>query len=131
MTSGGTITLSATLTPSNATNKVVAWSSDNAAVAAVNSSTGAVTAGTTGTARITVTTDDGKRTASTLVTVVKATVSTLPLTQSILPIESVVFDRYSNNLYASLTAFFAVVYKITPQGTVEDLNPIGGLLTSR
>lgn len=53
-----TETLSATITPSNASNKTVAWSSDNPLVATV-SNTGVVTAIESGTARITATTVDG------------------------------------------------------------------------
>ena len=55
---GQTYTLTATLTPSNATNKTVTWTSSNAAVATV-SNTGVVTAVANGTAVITATTNDG------------------------------------------------------------------------
>ena len=55
---GQTATLTATVTPSNATNKDVTWSSSNAAVATV-SSTGVVTAVSSGTAVITAKTADG------------------------------------------------------------------------
>ena len=65
---GGTVTITATVAPSNATNKKVTWKSDNAAVATV-SSNGVVTAVKSGTANITVTTGDGSKTASCKVTV--------------------------------------------------------------
>lgn len=52
---GGTVTLHATVAPSDATNKTVAWASKNAAVATVDASTGAVTAVSRGTAEITAT----------------------------------------------------------------------------
>ena len=55
---GQTTTLTATVTPSNATNKSVTWSSSDTNVATV-SSTGVVTAVTNGTATITATTADG------------------------------------------------------------------------
>ena len=55
---GQTATLTATVTPSNATNKNVTWASSNTAVATV-SSTGVVTAVANGTAVITATTADG------------------------------------------------------------------------
>jgi Bacterial surface proteins containing Ig-like domains len=58
MPPGDTIYLTATLTPSNATNQVVTWSSSNNAVATVDPS-GLVTAVTDGTATITATTQDG------------------------------------------------------------------------
>ena len=57
LTEGGTETLTATITPANATNKNVTWSSSNTAVATVEN--GVVTAVSVGTATITVTTEDG------------------------------------------------------------------------
>ena len=63
---GKTDTLVATISPSNATNKLIAWSSSNSNVATVNN--GVVTAKTVGTANITVTTANGK-TATCVVTV--------------------------------------------------------------
>ncbi len=63
-----TSTLSATISPSNATNKSVSWSTNNASVATVNSS-GIVTAVAAGTATITGTTVDGSFTDTTVVTV--------------------------------------------------------------
>jgi len=68
LTVGITATLTATVAPSNATNKNVAWNSDNTNVATVNN--GTVTAVGTGSATITVTTLDGGRTATCTVTVV-------------------------------------------------------------
>ncbi|EST55604.1 hypothetical protein T458_07720 [Brevibacillus panacihumi W25] len=62
-------TLQATITPSNATNRAVSWSSSNPSVAAVDA-TGKVTAKQAGQATITVTTADGNKTASSEVTVV-------------------------------------------------------------
>ena len=68
MTVGETQTLTATVTPSNATNKSVTWSSNNTSVAMVSSS-GVVTAKAAGSATITVTTNDGGKTATCSVTV--------------------------------------------------------------
>lgn len=73
MTEGGTKTLVATVTPSNATDKSVTWSSSNTNVATVSSS-GIVTAKAAGTTKITVTTNDGRKTATCSVTVVAATI---------------------------------------------------------
>ena len=67
LTEGETVTLSATVNPSNASNKNVTWTSDNPSVAAVNN--GVVTAVSAGTATITVTTVDGSKTATCTVTV--------------------------------------------------------------
>lgn len=63
---GGTETLTATVKPDDATNKTVTWSSDNTAVATVDS-TGKVTAKAEGTAKITATA--GKQKAECTVTV--------------------------------------------------------------
>ena len=68
LTKGKKATLKATVSPSNATNKKVTWKSSNTAVASVTQS-GKVTAKRAGTAKITVTTADGKKTASCTVTV--------------------------------------------------------------
>ncbi|MBR5056420.1 MAG: Ig domain-containing protein, partial [Bacteroidales bacterium] len=70
---GQTGNLTATVTPSNATNKTVTWSSSNTNVATV-SSTGVVTAVAAGTATITATTAVGGKTATCAVTVTAATV---------------------------------------------------------
>lgn len=59
---GATTQLTATVAPSNATNKNVTWTSSNTAVATVNAS-GLVTAVASGMANITVTTQDGAKTA--------------------------------------------------------------------
>ena len=59
---GETKTLKATVEPDNATNKNVTWKSSNTGVAEVSSG-GVVTAKASGTAVITVTTQDGKKTA--------------------------------------------------------------------
>ncbi len=65
---GNTQQLSVTISPANATNKNVTWSSTNSAIATVNSS-GLVTAVSAGTATITATTQDGNKTASAAITV--------------------------------------------------------------
>jgi len=61
-------TLSATVSPANATNKNVSWSSSNASIASVSSS-GEVRTVAVGSCSITVTTQDGSRTAMANVTV--------------------------------------------------------------
>ena len=65
---GKSETLTATVTPSNASDKTVTWSSSNTAVATV-SSDGVVTGVKAGTATITATTNDGGKTATCAVTV--------------------------------------------------------------
>lgn len=65
---GTTYSLHATVTPNNATEQSVSWSSNNTSVATVDQS-GKVTAVKAGTATITVTTEDGGKTATCVVTV--------------------------------------------------------------
>ena len=69
LTAGSTGTLTATITPENATNKNLTWTSDNEAVVAV--SDGVVSAVAAGTANITVMTADGGKTATCVVTVTR------------------------------------------------------------
>lgn len=71
---GKTAQLTATVTPSDATNKAVTWSSANPQIASV-SDDGIVTGVATGTTLITVTSVDGGRTASCAVTVKANTVA--------------------------------------------------------
>ena len=67
LTTGNSSTLTATVAPSNATDKTVTWKSSNTAVATV--SNGTVKAVKAGTAKITVTTNTGSYTATCNVTV--------------------------------------------------------------
>ena len=70
---GDTATLTATVQPSNATNQNVTWQSDNANVATVEG--GTVTAVGAGETDITVTTEDGGKTATCHVTVTQSAYS--------------------------------------------------------
>ena len=60
--------VTSTIAPANATNKIVAWSSDDATIASV-ADDGTITAVKEGTTNITVTTQDGSKKASVAVTV--------------------------------------------------------------
>ena len=71
---GNQTTLTATVNPSNATNKNVSWTSSDNAVATV--ANGKVTAVKAGTATITVKTEDGNKTATCTVTVTAKSVDT-------------------------------------------------------
>lgn len=71
---GNTVVLTATVAPSNASNKGVSWSSSDKSVATVDNN-GTVTGVEAGNARITVTTDDGGKTATCAVTVTAAPVA--------------------------------------------------------
>ena len=75
LTEGDTLALVATITPENATNKDVTWSSSDGTVATVDKS-GKVTAVKAGTATITVTTLDGGFSATCKVTITSKTSGT-------------------------------------------------------
>ena len=80
LTVGATETFTATVTPSNATNKNITWASDNTDVATV--SNGTITAVAVGTTTITVTTEDGNKTATCAVTVDPVAVTGVTLNKS-------------------------------------------------
>ena len=84
---GGTATLTATITPSNATDQNVTWSSDPSGIVTITPDTSdskkaTITATGTGTTTITVTTEDGNKTATCVVTVTAATVPVTGVTLS-------------------------------------------------
>ena len=84
---GGTETLTATVAPSNATKKTVAWSSDNEGIASVDSN-GKITAKAKGTAVITASaTDKSKKSASCRVTVIPVQIKSITLNKSRLRME--------------------------------------------
>lgn len=93
LTEGDTTTLTATVTPDNATNTDVTWSSTNPSVATVDAE-GNVTAVAAGTATITVTTVDEEMTATCVVTVTAKTTE----------IENFVDRLYTNLLNQSVNA---------------------------
>ena len=100
LTAGNTFQLSATVAPSNATNKSVTWSSSAPTVAKVEN--GLVTALTAGSANITVTTVDGSFTATYSVTVGADTTEVLTSSGGGYGIEAQETDnyiaRYTNKL---------------------------------
>ena len=100
---GDSLTLVATVLPENATNKNVTWSSSDDKVATVDA-TGKVTAVAEGEATITVTTEDGEKTATCVVTVKEKS----PVT---VPVESVSLDKETAELEAgqSLTLVATVL----------------------
>lgn len=78
-----TAQLTANVLPQNASNKSVTFVSSNPSVATVNSTTGLVSAQAAGTAKITVTTADGKKTASADVKVNGVTVNKLAVKKNV------------------------------------------------
>jgi LPXTG-motif cell wall-anchored protein len=102
LTTGKSDTLTASVTPADATNKAVTWASDNTAVATVDQN-GKVTAVSAGTATITVTTADGSKTASCSVTV-EDEVVIVPVTGVSLDKTSIILTTgKSDTLTASVT----------------------------
>lgn len=86
----GTTQLTATVAPSNASNKNVTWKSSNTNIATVDSN-GKVTGKAVGEATITVTTADGGKTATCKVTVSKGSVTTI--TYSVAVDKTLTLDR--------------------------------------
>ena len=86
MTEGDTQRLSATISPSDAENKAVKWTSSNSSIASVDN--GTVTALSPGSATITVKSDDGGKTATCEVKV----------NAKVIPVESVSLDKASIEL---------------------------------
>lgn len=78
---GETLQLTTKFTPENPTNKKVTWKSSNDEIVTVSSS-GLVTAKAKGEATITVTTEDGNKTDSVVITVVEEPVEPQPITGS-------------------------------------------------
>ena len=92
LTVGGTAQLTATVTPTNATNQNVTWESSNSSVATVDES-GKVTAVAPGEATITVTTADGNHAATCAVIVHTATtITTQPQSVSVTEGQSATFS---------------------------------------
>lgn len=79
---GGTTTLTAEVSPANASNKSVTWSSSNSYIATVDENTGVVTGVSVGTVTITARTVDGGYTASATITVTPVPVTGVTLNQS-------------------------------------------------
>ena len=101
---GESITLTATVSPDNATNKSVTWSSDDEAVAKVGATTGKVTAEGVGEATITVTTANGGKKASCKITVH-------------VPVESITLDKESATLFIGNT--LTLTATVTPDTATD------------
>lgn len=114
---GGSETLTATVTPSNATNKAVSWKSSDATIASVDNS-GKVTAVKAGSATITVTTTDGSKTATCSVTVTANSVAVTGITIDKAEISKVAGE--TEKLSATVTPANATDKKVT--WTTSDAN---------
>jgi uncharacterized protein YjdB len=103
---GDTDTLTAAITPENATNKAVKWTTSDNTIAAVDS-TGKLTALKAGTATITATTVDGSKTASCVVTV----------TSPIVSITSISLNKTSSSLILGNTD--ALIATVSPSNATN------------
>ncbi|OEK08355.1 hypothetical protein A8C32_02580 [Flavivirga aquatica] len=92
----GTKKLNKTISPSNATNKSVTWSSSNTSVATV-SNNGLVKAVSAGIATITVKTNDGNKTATSVITVTAGGGSGTTATTTFSPIHDAYLQGTSRN----------------------------------
>ena len=110
---GGTTTLTATVTPNNATNKSVTWSSSNTSVAKVNSY-GTVTGIANGTATITAKTVAGNYTATCQVTVQNILVESI-----IVKLDGQVVNETSVTLMPYETRSFSVEVSPSNAGNKE------------
>lgn len=130
MAVGDTQTLTATVTPLTATDKSVTWSSGNTSVATV-SSTGVVTAKGVGTATITVTTNDGGKTAMCSVIVIPVAVTGVTLNKSSLSLYqndsetlvATVLPSNASNKNVSWSTSNSSVATVTTSGQVTAISP--------
>ena len=110
---GESLTLTATVAPENATNKNVTWSSSDEAVATVDE-TGKVTAVKAGSATITVTTEDGQKTDTCVVTVKAEPSVEVPVTKlKISPYSVRVFLGEELDLDVEVTPANATIQDVT------------------
>ena len=130
MIEGETRILKAAVTPEDATDKSVTWSSDNTSVADVTS-TGVVVAKTPGTATITVKTNDGGKTADCRVTVQSKIVSVYGVSLSDYYLSMTEDDTYA--LTATVMPEDATDKTVTWSSSNTDVATVSseGLVTAR
>lgn len=104
LTIGAQEILEATITPEDASNKNLTWTSDNSAVAVVHNN-GTVIALSEGTAQITATTYDGNKTATCVVTVTEPPAH--------IPVTGITIDNPSTT-YINIGETLALTYTIEP-----------------
>lgn len=102
MTVGESLTLTATVSPSDATDKTVTWTSNSAAATVSNGTVRAVSAG-----NATITAKAGSKTATCQITIAEATI----------PVQSVTFAETSGNLKVGETLTLTPV--ITPSNATD------------
>jgi len=123
LTEGETETLTATVKPDNADNRKVTWSSDKTEIATVDGA-GRVTAVKAGEAVITVTTEDGGKTATCKVTVKAKTVSVTEVTLD--KTELTLTEGETETLTATVKPDNADNRKVTWISDKTDVATVGG-----
>ncbi|MCL2214691.1 MAG: Ig domain-containing protein, partial [Treponema sp.] len=120
LTVGGEDTLTANITPPNAANTNVTWSTSNASIATVNN--GTVTAVSVGTATITVTTVDGSKTASCEVTVTAVAVTGVTLNKTTLTLTAGEYETLQDTVAPGNATNKAVIWSSSNNSvaTVDD-----------
>ena len=119
--------LIASVLPTNATNTSVSWDSDNTSVATVNSS-GLVTAVAAGTAAITVTTEDGRKTATATATVYVPTSVEMSNCDVGLPEEFGILEIHPNPFNPSTTIRYQL--PVTSHVTLDVYDMLGRIVAS-
>ena len=113
----GTVKLTATVAPSNATNKAVIWSSSDTKVATVDGN-GNVAGKAKGTATITVTTEDGSKTAKCTVNVGTASAITYTVAaDDTVTLKASDFNSVCNGVYGT-TLDYVIFDRSTSNGTL-------------
>src|SRR5688500_12579634 len=140
LNAGATSQLTKAISPSNATNQNVSWTSSNMSVAAVSSS-GLVTAGTvSGTTTITCTTADGSKTATSTITVVAPipviTVSVTSPTPSIIvgatsQLSVVIGPANATNKSVTWASNNAGIASVDANGLVRGIAPGTAVITAK
>ena len=130
LTVGETEQLTATVSPSNATNKTVSWNSSNPAVVSVGSK-GLITANAAGTATITVTTEDGNKTAQCVITVNEKVISVTNVTLNKTSINLSVNE--TEQLSANISPSNATNKKVTWSSSNTNIASVSssGLITAK
>jgi len=137
LVAGSSLQLTATVAPSNATNKNVTWSSSNDAIATVDSQ-GKVTAHATGTATITVTTVDGSKTATCNVTVFEIAITSISLNTTsdsvfvgdVLPLIATINPSYASNKTVTWSSSNTEVATVDSAGNVSGISEGVAVITA-
>ncbi len=127
---GSTITLTATLSPANATSKLVTWSSSDTSIATVDKN-GVVTGLKDGTAKITAKSFDGGKTATCEVTVVKPYISVTEIKLD--TTKATIKEGDTKQLTATLTPENPTNPKVTWSSDNSDVAAVSdsGLITAK